>query len=72
MTDIDSNEHMLLMCPVSVSFWQDFEKWIAQLSDSGYDSSNNRIIPGDLKSSKATNHIILFGKVCIHKSKIND
>ena len=54
MTDIDSNEHMLLKSPVSVSFWQDVEKWIAQPSDSGYKLSNNIIRLGDLDNSKAT------------------
>ena len=67
-----SNEHMLLKCPVRISFWRDVEKWFAQLSDSGYNVRNYKNILGDLENSKASNHIILFGKVCIHKSKLND
>ena len=68
MTDTDSNEHMLLRYPVNVSFWQDIENWVAQLCDSRNDLSNNRTILKDLKNQ----HIIVFGKVCLHKSKIND
>ena len=58
-----------LKCPVSASFWQDVQEWIDQLSDSGFNFSKNRIILGDLENSKATNQIILFGKVCIYASQ---
>ena len=61
----DSNEHMLITCPVSSTFWQDVEKWIAELTASDYNLSNNRVIVGGLENRKAINQIILFGKVCI-------
>ena len=59
---------MLPKCNVSVSFWQDVEKWIAKLSETKYNLSNNRIIADVLENNKAINqiHVILFGKVCFY------
>ena len=61
--------HLLVSCPIAVSFWSDFIRWYQSLSIETITLCKNQIMYGllnNLSSCSALNHLILSGKYLLY------
>ena len=68
LKEIDSVEHMLLLCEVSIELWQEVGNWIIDLGMENYHLSSDKIILGDMENATSINIIILLAKKTIYNS----
>ena len=59
---------MSLECEVSFELWGDIQEWIRLLGMENYNSSQSKIVLGDMDNAMAINTIILLTKKVIYNS----
>ena len=69
---IDSNYHMLIDCPATISLWTEVQNWIRSLGMETYCLTDRRKILGDLENSDQLNLIILNTKKTIFQCNLEE
>ena len=67
-TEVDSVEHMLLICPFIIELWEKVNNWLEEIGFINYNLTETRKILGDIENGNTLTTIILLTKKIIYNA----